>query len=174
MWRRSIQRRASPRRGGARHARFGAIAGLVLDLTCCEEDAVRWGSNLQKRRDKAERLIDEQRHLMLIGSPMCTAFSNLQNTNKARRDPEVLRAELGRARVHLQWCCKLYRKQLESDAYFLHEHPAYATSWKTPEVMEVLATKGVGRSMPARSTDGQRRATEKAIWIHVQRPQAAQ
>ena len=47
--------------------------------------------------------------------------------------------------MHLQWCCKLYRKQLESDAYFLHEHPAYATSWKTPDVTEVFAMHAVSR-----------------------------
>ena len=76
---------------------------------------------------------------------MRAAFSNLQNINRARRDPEGVRAELERARVHLRWCCKLYRKHVERNAYLLHDHPAYATSWKTPEVIEVLAMSGVSR-----------------------------
>ena len=49
-----------------RHARFGGIPGHALDLTGCDEDGVRWDFNLQARRDKAERLIDEQRFLLLI------------------------------------------------------------------------------------------------------------
>ena len=88
----------------ARHARFGAIPGFGLDLAGCDDHGVRWDVNLQEQRDKAERLIDEQRPLLLLGSPMCTAFSNGQNINRARRDPEVVCAQLQRARLHLRWC----------------------------------------------------------------------
>ena len=59
---------------------------------------------------KAERLLEEQRPALLIGSPMCTPFSNLQNLNKAKRDPAVVMKEKDAGRRHLAWCCRLYAK----------------------------------------------------------------
>ena len=82
---------------------------------------------------------------MLICTPMCTAFSNIQNLNKAKRDPDIAAAEIARAREHLKWCCRLYQMQVSRGAYFLHEHPAHATSWKTPEIEEVMGLPGVQR-----------------------------
>ena len=43
----------------------------------------------------------------------------------------------------LPFCCRLYEFQLESGNYFLHEHPACASSWKLPCVRRVLAMAGV-------------------------------
>ena len=48
-------------------------------------------------------------------------------------------------RLHLALFRRLYRKQMDSGRYFLHEHPALATSWQERCVREVLALKGVGR-----------------------------
>ena len=69
---------------------------------------------------------------------MCTAFSHIQNLNKARRDPEVVRLEIVKARVHLAWCCRLYKKQVDRGAYFLHEHPRLATSRNEKCVKDLL------------------------------------
>ena len=52
---------------------------------------------------------------------------------------------MDRARVHLEFCCKLYRKQLNRGCYFLHEHPRLATSWHEPAVQALLQTTGVGK-----------------------------
>ena len=46
-----------------------------------------WDFNDLAKCDEAEKLLDEQRPHLPIGSPMCTAFSNMQNLNKAKRDP---------------------------------------------------------------------------------------
>ena len=85
------------------------MPGLALALTWADEDGVTWGFNDPKQRKKAEALIDIQEPALLIGSPMGTAFSHSQNLNKAKRDPAVDEQELIRARVHLHWCCYLYR-----------------------------------------------------------------
>ena len=37
-----------------------------------------------------------------------------------------------RARVHLEFCSKLYQIQIREGRYFLHEHPMTAESWKEP------------------------------------------
>ena len=126
-------------------SRLGITPGLALDLTTHDDTGRPWDFNDAAQRTKAERMLDEQRPLLLVGSPMCIAFSNIQNLNKAKRDPRIVQAEFDKARVHLQWCCHLYRKQVDRGGYFLHEHPAGATSWKQPEVQEIMEIPSVRR-----------------------------
>ena len=56
-------------------------------------DGNPWDVNLAEQRSKAEALMDQQHPMLLIGSPMCTAFSNIQNLNKAKRDPAIVKDE---------------------------------------------------------------------------------
>ena len=77
-------------------------------------------NNIPEQRDKAEQLLDAEKPLLLIGTPMCTAFSRLQHLNKAKRYPRVVVQELVRARVHLAWCFKLYKNRIDWGAHFLH------------------------------------------------------
>ena len=76
---------------------------------------------------------------------MCTPFSNFQNLNAGERDPRVIEKEKEAGRRHLEWCCRLYAKQISMGVYFLHEHPAMATSWKEPCVERLLTQEGVSR-----------------------------
>eukprot|EP00972_Heterocapsa_arctica_P106388 15672960-Heterocapsa_arctica.AAC.1 len=61
---------------------------------------------------------------------MCTAFSALQPLSGRKTDPEVVRRQLVEAEGHLRFCCELYELQIRRGDYFVHEHPAGATSWK--------------------------------------------
>ncbi len=74
---------------------------------------------------------------------MCTRYCTWQALNDARRDPEVVRREHVRAMVHLEFMCELYREQADAGRYFLHEHPATATSWTEECVEKVLEVDGV-------------------------------
>ena len=112
-----------------RHPRFGCIPGLALDLTVNDGNGEAWNFSIPAMRKKAEALIDQEQPLLLIGSPMCTAFSHLQNLNKNRRDPEIVAKELAAARIQLSGCCRLYWKQLDRGADVLQKHPALAKSW---------------------------------------------
>ena len=76
---------------------------------------------------------------------MCTAFSNIQNLDKAKRDPKIVAAEIEKARVHLRWCCHLYQRQIDTGAYFLREHLRLATSWREPEITSILRQQGVDK-----------------------------
>eukprot|EP00969_Alexandrium_andersonii_P317113 14009503-Alexandrium_andersonii.AAC.1 len=46
------------------------------------------------------------------------------------------------ARAHLEFVAQLRRSQLERGARFLCEHPATASSWSEPAIVELLATPG--------------------------------
>ena len=53
--------------------------GFAFDLTIVDpDDGEPWDFCSQSKRDKARRLIREQRPILLIGSPMCTQFSTWQ------------------------------------------------------------------------------------------------
>ena len=98
-------------------------------------------------RAKARALLLEEKLFMLIGSPPCTAFSSWQALNAARlgwtaKDVKRRRAE---GELHVRFCCELYKLQAEANRYFLHEHPANATSWQLSEVQEMFESNGVQR-----------------------------
>ena len=57
---------------------LGLIPGLSLDLTENDVDGQPWDFNIKEKRDKAKRLISEKKALLVIGSPMCSAFSQIQ------------------------------------------------------------------------------------------------
>ncbi len=73
------------------------------------------------RRDRIRR----QEPRMVIGRPRCTMFSPLQTltpwtTEKTRRWCE--------ATEHIQFVVETYKMQMKAGRWFLHEHPAGASS----------------------------------------------
>ena len=52
---------------------MGLVAGDAFDLTN------GWDFNMKGHRDAAKRKIEEQKPLLLIGSPPCTPFCRLQH-----------------------------------------------------------------------------------------------
>ena len=115
-------------------------------MTCLDpDDGLPWDFDDPAKRAKAEQKLDDEQPQVLIGSPMCTAFCTWQKLNHARMDPEIVRREMVRARVHLDFTMHLYRKQVAAGRLFLHEHPAHATSWQEPTVKAIMELPGVGR-----------------------------
>ena len=121
------------------------MPGMALDLTTTNSKGEPWDFNGPAKRDEADKYLHGQRPHLLIGSPMCTAFSNIQNLNKAKRDPTIVAAEIERDRVHFKWCCHLYQRQIDRGAYFLHEHPRLVASWREPEIMNIIRQEGVDK-----------------------------
>ena len=119
------------------HSHLGRILGLVLDITASDD--------LPETCEKAERLLDAQKPALCTGRLMCMPFSNLQRINDPSRDPEFAAKEKAAGWRHLEWCCHLYRKQVERGAYFLHEHSVSAKSWSEPCVARTLQLDGVTR-----------------------------
>ena len=80
---------------------------------------------------------------MIMMSPMCTAFSAIQNINKYRRPKDVIEKEIAEARRHIKFAMRICALQHKHGRYFVFEHPATASSWKLEEIMKIRRLEGV-------------------------------
>ena len=121
--------------------------GFAFDLTRIDPmDGCPWDFSRRSKRNRARTLIREQKPYMLIGSPMCKAFSAWQRLNRARSsDKAAIDKAYEEACVHIRFVVELYREQIEGGRYFLHEHPDGASSWTLKCVEELLKVEGVQR-----------------------------
>ena len=96
--------------------------------------------------------------MLLVGSPMRTAFSTWLRINNKIRDPAIVNGELKRAKQYFEFVVELYRKHAKAGRYFLHEQPAYASSWQTDIIESIMKDEVLSRprqisaSMDARMT----------------------
>ena len=58
--------------------------------------------------------------------------------------PDVVEQKTAEGVVHLECVAKLYRKPYNKVQYFVHEHPAGATSWHHPAILGLRELPGVG------------------------------
>ena len=124
----------SPIRVMAHTAKFGLKAGEAMDLT------TGWELRKQQDRDRARKYQKEHRPKLLIGSPMCTMFSSLQNLCPWTQD------RIGKweeAKDHIEFVVELYREQMRNNRVFLHEHPTGASSWGLECVKKLEREEGV-------------------------------
>eukprot|EP00973_Karenia_brevis_P007234 981125-Karenia_brevis.AAC.1 len=72
---------------------------------------------------------------------MCSPFSAILKLNPP--SPEEFQQLLKEGYEHLAFCVDVYKWQLSRGAYFLHEHPVNASSWKLPIMQELECLAGV-------------------------------
>ena len=112
----------SPPRVTAMEEKMGLVTGDAMDLT------TGWDFTLEQHREAAVKYVKTMRPRLLIGSPMCTMFSALENASKGRRRHD-LTTRFAEAREHIKFVVSLYELQWQEGILFLHEHQATATSW---------------------------------------------
>ena len=78
-----------------------------------------------------------------MDSPMCTAFSTMNNLNYPKMCPEEVQKRMEYGRRHLECCAKLYAMQWRAGRYFLHEHPEGAPPWQERCIVKLLKKDGV-------------------------------
>jgi len=121
----------SPERVTSIAQRLGLRGGIAMDLTTIDpEDGELWDFNKPDKRRKAKEIVESKRALLIILSPMCTAFSTLQNMNKSKMCENKWNEMLDKAKSHVTLCMELIKIQIENHMYFLYEHPDKATSGK--------------------------------------------
>ena len=79
------------------------IPGFALDLTTADTDGNAWDFDFKHMRERALHKVRTERPMLLIGSPMCTAFSTWQRINNKIRDPFTVSMEKKRAVEHLEF-----------------------------------------------------------------------
>ena len=113
---------------------FGLVPGLAMDLK------TGWNFNKSEDREAARKYQKEVKPLVIIGSPMCRMFSQLQNmtpwtTERIRMYEEDVE--------HVKFMIELYTVQVREGRYFIHEHPVGASSWRLEEMVRLLEMEGV-------------------------------
>ena len=122
------------------------LPGFALDLTTVDpDDGQPWDFDLKVKREKALKLIREQKPMFVIGSPMCTAWCTWQALNAQKRPRHVVQREGEKARLHLEFAASIYREQVEGGRFFLHEQPKSAGSWSETCIKELMELPGVSR-----------------------------
>ena len=112
---------------------------------------------------------------------MCTAFSQMQNINKNRRDPKDIKRELDDAKDHIRFVMSICATQWRENRYFLFEHPDGASWWDMPEVKKIREASGVETvhidmcafGMTEVDDDGIRRPVQKGTRLLTNSPEVA-
>ena len=127
-----------------RHGGMVLRPGWSLDLT--REDPATgkaWDLSRREVRERVRQLVRDTRPFIVIGSPPCTMFCGLQNLRNGKRDEDLFQKKLEDAKKHVRFCVEIYRMQIASGRFFLHEHPNSASSWAMPEVVGLAMLAGV-------------------------------
>ena len=69
-------------------ARYGLKSGHAIDIKTCDDQGNPWDLNDISKRNAVFRLICETKPSVVIGSPMWTMFSQLQDLSKNKRNEE--------------------------------------------------------------------------------------
>ena len=102
---------------------MGLIPGMALDLTENDCDGEPWDFNIEAKRQHAMEMVKSKKALLLIGSPMCSAFSQLQHINFSKMSAADVSKVKEYGRKHFEFCRELYQAQHRNGFNFLHEHP---------------------------------------------------
>ena len=125
----------SPPRVTEEARNFGLNAGEAMDLT------TGWDFSQEEHKERALKYIRENQPKLIIGSPMCTMFSQLQRLSGWSEEKQRRWRE---DRRHLKFMAQVYRIQMTQGRWFLHEHPASASSWSLKEITDLMDMGGVG------------------------------
>ena len=102
--------------------KLGLKAGWSLDICTNDEDGRPWDFTQAEMGNRAARKVIEDKPLLPIGSPPCTDWTSLMNLNWDKMDPDTVAERKRVARIHLEFCAKLYRIQHEAgDVIWFHQ-----------------------------------------------------
>ena len=125
--------------------KIGLRAGWSLDLITTDVDGRAWDFNSVEMWNRAARRVLQDRPLLLIGSPMCTVYSTMNDVNHARMSEEDVGARSRYARKHVEFSVNLNEMQVDAGRDFLHEHPHRASPWQETCIKDIMKREGVLR-----------------------------
>lgn len=126
----------SPERVTLMAPTYGLEPASAFDLT------IGWDLSQSEVRKKCWRQMKRENPRVIIGSVMCTNWSQLMRITLPRMPLEEKQRRLGEAISHLEFLCKIYKWQARRGLYYIHEHPQQAESWTETCVMDLVQTTG--------------------------------
>ena len=125
--------------GNFKEQKSSLVAGGTYDVRVNPAiDLTRDSVRQQVRKD-----IEKEDPLILLGAPPCTVFSPMQNINQKHHIGEAWEKKKQDGMDLLLFATQCYWDQIERGMFFLHEHPATASSWGLTALQELEAYPGV-------------------------------
>ena len=125
--------------GNFKEQKSSLVAGGTYDVHVNPAiDLTRESVRQQVRKD-----IEREDPLILLGAPPCTVFSPMQNINQKHHIGDAWEKKKQEGMELLIFATQCYWDQIERGMFFLHEHPATASSWGIDAVKELEAHPGV-------------------------------
>ena len=113
--------------------------GIIIDMNVDPEKDVR----VDAYRVQARHDISKSDPLIVLAAPPCTVFSSLQNINQRHHGTPEWEKKYQDGLTLLQFSADVCWDQISRGKFFLHEHPATASSWDLPMVRELAEHPGV-------------------------------
>ena len=113
--------------------------GLIIDMSVDPDKAMR----VETYRMQARHDIGAQDPMIVTSAPPCRVFSAMQNINQKHHATPKWEKKCHEARMLMQFSVDIYWDQVSRGKFFLHEHPATASSWDLPIIRELAEHPGV-------------------------------
>ena len=115
------------------------IPGTIIDMSIDPEKDMR----VETYRTQARHDIAIADPLIVLGAPPCTVFSSMQNINQKHHGTPEWQRRYAEGFTLLQFSVEVYWDQISRGKFFLHEHPATASSWDLLIICELAEHPGV-------------------------------
>ena len=110
---------------------------MIVDMSVNPQMDMR----VETYRVQARHNIATSDPLIVLGAPPCTVFSSMQNINQKHHGTRRTgRVGMRKVSYFCNSAVDVYWDQVARGKFFLHEHPATASSWDLPD------DKGLGRT----------------------------
>ena len=125
--------------GNFKEQKSSLVAGGTYDVRVNPAiDLTRDSVRQQVRKDT-----EKEDPLILLGAPPCTVFSPMQNINQKHHIGDAWEKKKQDGMDLLLFATQCYWDQIERGMFFLHEHPATASSWGLNALQELEAYPGI-------------------------------
>ena len=113
-----------------------------MDISTVNEQGAQWDFTNVEMRNQAFRKIIAEKPFLLMGAHPCANWRLKSNASWSRMTQGEKDDELHRARVHMQFVCRMYKLQHDEGRYFLHEHCQCELPWRKDCVEEIQEMTG--------------------------------
>ena len=113
---------------------YSIDSSLIIDMTAKRNDRQFWDFGTREDQETLEQMQQEHQTEPLIGSAPCISCRTILHSSENGTKEQIDKTQ----DEYTQACIQAYKRQLSMGRHFLHEHPVHASSWRMPEVRELM------------------------------------